>query len=160
MPSTTGLRHWRILFAFIPVAVLADPAMLATPLAKVGSCPSGYSTSGQYCMPGSKARFAIEKHGALSQRLRHQWGLLPGRLQGTASDVQGRELSFRLVHKRRLLPTALISTCRSVGLVDGRHLRRLHRHHMAQVVGRQHLQVRHRRRAASAAAARWTGPAR
>ena len=64
MPSITARRLWRILFAFIPVAALADPAMLPTPLAKVGTCPSRYSTSGQYCMPGSNARFAIDKRGA------------------------------------------------------------------------------------------------
>lgn len=64
MTSVPGRRHWRMLLAFIPVAALADPAMLPAPLAKVGSCPSGYSTSGQYCVPGNKARFAIEKRGA------------------------------------------------------------------------------------------------
>ena len=64
MPSTTALRHWRMLLAFLPVAALADPAMLAAPLAKVGSCPSGYFTSGEYCVPGRNARFAIEKRGA------------------------------------------------------------------------------------------------
>jgi hypothetical protein len=64
MASTTGLRRWRILFAFVPVAAFADPAMLPTPLAKVGSCPSGYSTSGRHCMPGKKARYANEKRGS------------------------------------------------------------------------------------------------
>lgn len=30
---------------------------------KVGSCPAGYSTSGDYCQPGPSARFALEKTG-------------------------------------------------------------------------------------------------
>ena len=41
---------------------------LATPpasaVAKVGSCPSGYSTSGNYCKPSSSARFALAKVGS------------------------------------------------------------------------------------------------
>lgn len=36
----------------------------AVPLPKVGACPSGYSTSGNYCTPGSSARFAVQKTGA------------------------------------------------------------------------------------------------
>jgi len=36
------------------------------PLPKTGSCPVGYFTSGQYCMPGRSqaVRGAIEKHGS------------------------------------------------------------------------------------------------
>ncbi|MEQ1558107.1 MAG: hypothetical protein ABL933_04095 [Methyloglobulus sp.] len=33
------------------------------PLPKTGSCPAGYSTSGGYCKPTQRARFAVEKHG-------------------------------------------------------------------------------------------------
>jgi hypothetical protein len=40
----------------------AEPA--AAPVPKVGACPSGYSTSGNYCTPGSSARFALPKVGA------------------------------------------------------------------------------------------------
>ena len=36
----------------------------AVPLAKRGSCPSGFSTSGNYCTPSSNARFAVEKVGS------------------------------------------------------------------------------------------------
>ena len=41
---------------------IADPA--PQPLAKIGSCPSGYSTSGSYCAPGAQARFAVPKVGS------------------------------------------------------------------------------------------------
>ncbi len=51
------------LFAFIAVAALANPAIAAHALIKIGNCPSGYSTSGQYCVPGRQARFALEKSG-------------------------------------------------------------------------------------------------
>ena len=36
----------------------------ASPVQKVGSCPSGYSTSGAYCNPSSSARFAVIKTGS------------------------------------------------------------------------------------------------
>ena len=39
-------------------------ALDATPVAKVGACPSGYQVSGAYCRPGNSARFALEKTGA------------------------------------------------------------------------------------------------
>ena len=35
-----------------------------TPIPKDGSCPSGYSSQGNFCVPGSGARFAIAKHGS------------------------------------------------------------------------------------------------
>jgi len=34
------------------------------PLAKTGTCPSGYSTSGAYCKPNSGARYAVAKTGS------------------------------------------------------------------------------------------------
>ena len=34
------------------------------PLIKEGSCPSGYTTSGNYCKPGSGARYALPRHGS------------------------------------------------------------------------------------------------
>jgi hypothetical protein len=40
----------------------AEPA--AVPVPKVGSCPSGYSTSGNYCKPSGGARFALPKVGS------------------------------------------------------------------------------------------------
>ena len=36
----------------------------AQPLLKQGSCPSGYSQSGNYCNPGSNARYAVQKEGS------------------------------------------------------------------------------------------------
>lgn len=33
------------------------------PLVKNGYCPSAYTTSGNYCQPGSGARYALPKHG-------------------------------------------------------------------------------------------------
>lgn len=35
-----------------------------TPIPKDGSCPSGYGSQGNFCVPSSGARFAIAKHGA------------------------------------------------------------------------------------------------
>ncbi len=43
-------------------AVLAAPP--AQPLERDGSCPTGYSASGNYCVPGNSARFAIERNGS------------------------------------------------------------------------------------------------
>lgn len=36
----------------------------ALPLARVGSCPSGYAVSGAYCRPGPRARSALPKAGS------------------------------------------------------------------------------------------------
>ena len=38
--------------------------LTAAPLLKQGSCPSGFSTSGNYCTPSSNARFAVAKVGS------------------------------------------------------------------------------------------------
>ena len=52
------------LFALVLVAGSALAGPRAVALKKTGSCPSGYSTSGDYCKPGSSARFAVEKVGS------------------------------------------------------------------------------------------------
>lgn len=39
---------------------LPDPL----PLARNGGCPTGYSSSGNYCVPGPSARFALARTGS------------------------------------------------------------------------------------------------
>lgn len=46
-----------------PLLALAAPPP-AQPLARVGTCPSGYAVSGGYCKPGPQARYAVEKVGS------------------------------------------------------------------------------------------------
>ena len=50
-----------ILIAF---AVSSNAAPPAQPLERNGSCPSGYSSSGEYCVPNKDARFAIARDGS------------------------------------------------------------------------------------------------
>ena len=59
---TLGLVALSALLLAHGSAAGAEPA--AAPVLKVGACPSGYSTSGNYCAPGSSARFALPKVGA------------------------------------------------------------------------------------------------
>lgn len=60
-----SVRHpWMGLLMLLPLAGVADTPLTPQPLAKVGPCPSGYTTSSQYCVPGQKARLALEKYGA------------------------------------------------------------------------------------------------
>ncbi|PWL23641.1 MAG: hypothetical protein DCO99_00495 [Synechococcus sp. XM-24] len=46
----------------LPAAVWAQQPV--RPMPKLGSCPSGYYSSGGYCQPGASARGAIEKNGS------------------------------------------------------------------------------------------------
>jgi hypothetical protein len=58
--------HYRMIYTlFLTLAVFKASAgeLTAAPLIKNGGCPSGYSSSGNYCTPGSSAKFAIEKQG-------------------------------------------------------------------------------------------------
>lgn len=48
--------------AFTGTALASTPP--AQPLPKQGSCPSGYSQSGNYCNPGASARYAVLKEGS------------------------------------------------------------------------------------------------
>ena len=55
----------RMLFAALGALPLASAwALQPQPLVKQGSCPSGYSQSGNYCNPSSNARFAVLKVGS------------------------------------------------------------------------------------------------
>ena len=47
----------------LPMTVLGSPPR-AQPLPKQGSCPSGYSQSGNYCNPGTNANYAVLKEGS------------------------------------------------------------------------------------------------
>lgn len=51
-----------LLLLLLAAPAFAGPAPVAVP--KVGSCPSGYSTSGDYCLAGSSARHALPKTGS------------------------------------------------------------------------------------------------
>lgn len=53
---------WALLI-LLPLSALADSALSPSPILKHGTCPSGYTPSGAYCIPGSKARLAIDKLG-------------------------------------------------------------------------------------------------
>lgn len=53
-----------LLAALLPLAALAQSIPAPQPVVKLGTCPSGYRTSGAYCLPGTNARFALEKRGS------------------------------------------------------------------------------------------------
>lgn len=56
-----GLSGLPVLSGMLSTAIAAPPPQ---PLIRDGSCPSGYYASGNYCVPGSNARFAIERNGS------------------------------------------------------------------------------------------------
>ncbi|MBK5963320.1 hypothetical protein CCR95_04250 [Thiocystis minor] len=55
--------RWLVVLMLLPLVGAADTTLTPQPLAKIGPCPSGYTTSGHYCAPGQKARLALEKRG-------------------------------------------------------------------------------------------------
>lgn len=57
------IRLALILLALHPAAS-AHAAPPAQALERDGSCPSGYYTSGNYCVPGTNARFAVHRRGS------------------------------------------------------------------------------------------------
>ena len=60
--SPLTLVFGSVLVVFAGLTAHAGPAASAVP--RVGSCPSGYSTSGDYCNPSSSARYAVPKVGS------------------------------------------------------------------------------------------------
>jgi hypothetical protein len=64
IPATPAVLTALALAAAIAWSAPARAEPAAAPVPKVGACPSGYSTSGNYCAPGSSARFALPKVGA------------------------------------------------------------------------------------------------
>jgi len=51
-------------FLVAVVSLFATPVLAQQPILKNGSCPSGYNSSGNYCVPGSNAHPVIEKNGS------------------------------------------------------------------------------------------------
>ena len=51
-------------FLFAAVSLFVTPVLAQQPILKNGSCPSGYNSSGNYCVPGSSAHPVIEKNGS------------------------------------------------------------------------------------------------
>lgn len=49
-----------IIYTLCPFVAIAHDLL---PIAKEGSCPSGYTSSGYYCVPGVSATYAIKKIG-------------------------------------------------------------------------------------------------
>ncbi len=62
-PAPEILRMTRISLAAAAL-LLAGPALGQQPILKNGSCPSGYNSSGNYCVPASGAHPVIEKNGS------------------------------------------------------------------------------------------------
>ena len=70
--ATAALTVCKIRFAVVATLFiagaftdgLAAEAVPAQPVIRDGSCPSGYSSSGNYCVPGSSARYALPRSGS------------------------------------------------------------------------------------------------
>ena len=55
---------WIILImAFIVGFIFADWSHSSETIEKIGECPPGWHTSGNYCVPGKYAKYVIEKKG-------------------------------------------------------------------------------------------------
>ncbi len=53
-----------LLMAGFVLPSMANASPMPQPIVKQGSCPSGYYSSSNYCVPTSNARFAIVKNGS------------------------------------------------------------------------------------------------
>ncbi len=63
--STVCLRCLASLaFALLFACSVQAADLPVQPILKNGTCPTGYRTSGNYCVPGKSARFALEKVGS------------------------------------------------------------------------------------------------
>jgi uncharacterized membrane protein len=63
-PRTSGRRATLALAVLAALAGLAHAEPAAAPAPKVGACPSGYGTSGAYCLASAGARHAVPKTGS------------------------------------------------------------------------------------------------
>lgn len=68
MPRRQVKTKIAALALLLSAVALGFPAFATTPapqpVPRSGSCPSGYYASGEYCVPGSSARFAIARSGS------------------------------------------------------------------------------------------------
>ena len=59
-------RNTAFILLLLTMGLLLSPSAKcqeAAPVPKDGNCPTGYTTSGRYCVPGKSAHFAITKRG-------------------------------------------------------------------------------------------------
>jgi hypothetical protein len=59
--------RYLIKLALIAIALISSAVNAAPPpqpLVRDSSCPSGYYSSGSYCIPNNSAKFAIERNGS------------------------------------------------------------------------------------------------
>ena len=65
-----GMKAWQtsvLAVTSVALCCLSTPpglAQTAVPIQKEGACPTGYYTSGNYCVPRTNAKYAIFKNGA------------------------------------------------------------------------------------------------
>ena len=65
----TERRHGLVAVVLMAIGLIAGSGTAGAspppqPVARDGGCPTGYSSSGQYCVPGSNARYALPRTGS------------------------------------------------------------------------------------------------